>query len=151
MSYTRFSEPYQGSVIPYEMIRGGVGVLPQKIYTLIKFYSQILTSETFLAISPLRRGSTISAIPHFTLKEQPLTVCFFLWSIGGTQYFYGAIWRESVMKVYGWNLVQSMLIGQICPHYHAQQVISIILFHRKPPSKFCSESNIVKCSSYVKL
>ncbi len=32
----------------------------------------------------LRKESTISAIPHFTLKEQLLTVCLFLWRIGGS-------------------------------------------------------------------
>ncbi len=64
-------------------------------------------------------------------------VSFFLWNIGGSQYSYDAIWRESVMKVYGWNLVHSMLIGQICPHYHAHHVISTILFHWKLPLKFC--------------
>ncbi len=55
------------------------------------------------------------------------------------------------MKAYDWNHLLSMFIGQICPHNHAQQVISAIRFHRKDPSKFCPWSNIVKCNSYAKI
>ena len=36
------------------------------------------------------------------------------------------------MKEYWWNLVMSMIIWQICPHYHANQENSSILFHRNP-------------------
>ncbi len=75
----------------------------------------------------LRKGTPISAIPQLTQKSKFSLCIFFLWSIGDPKIFYGTIWMESVVKVYGRDHLLSMLIGQNCPHYHVHQVISTIL------------------------